>query len=411
MKRVILNFLYAGLFLLIGGVGTAQSGAGVVRFGRRTDPSFDTFTNNPSLSTQQWIQQHFWRMLVYSPYFDTQTSWYPNGYVYIDSYAIYTNSGLATQHPEWILKDGYGNELYIPWGCSNGACPQYAADTSNPLYRQYWINQVAPILARGYKGIFVDDVNMEFLVSDGYGNLVVPIDPNTGTAMTWDNWRYYMAGFMQQIRSAFPSIEIVHNSVWYAGPDGVRDQDPYIQQQIAAANYQNIEFGVNNPDLTGGTGIGSLNSLLDYIDRLHVVNAAAIIGGIPLDTAAREYALANYFLVSAGLDAMDDMVTTPDNWWTGFEVNLGSPLGARTIWNNLLRRDFTGGIALVNPPQSSTITVDLPATYKRVDGTSVTSITLGASQGAVLLSSGTTGTTQQLSRSFPLPIHPPYPGP
>ena len=252
---------------------------------------------------------------------------------------------------------------------------------------------------------------MEFLVSDGCGNLVVPIDPNTGTAMTWDNWRYYMAGFMQQIRSAFPSIEIVHNSVWYAGPDGIRDQDPYIQQQIAAANYQNIEFGVNNPDLTGGTGIGSLNSLLDYIDRLHVVNAAAIIGGIPLDTAAREYALANYFLVSAGLDAMDDMVTTPDNWWTGFEVNLGSPLGARTIWNNLLRRDFTGGIALVNPPQSSTITVDLPATYKRVDGTSVTSITLGASQGAVLLSSGTTGTTQQLSRSFPLPIHPPYPGP
>src|SRR5437773_3811929 len=104
MKRVTLNFLYAGLFLLIGGVGAAQSSAGVVRLGRRTDPSFDTYMNNPSPSTQRWIQEHFWRMLVYSPYFDTRTLWYPNGYVYTDSYAIYTNSGLATQHPEWILK-------------------------------------------------------------------------------------------------------------------------------------------------------------------------------------------------------------------------------------------------------------------------------------------------------------------
>jgi hypothetical protein len=381
--------IFAALFILIAGIAGAQSSAGVARFMRTTDPSFDVYTDNPSLSVQQWLQQHFWRMLVYSPYFDTRTSWYPSGYVYFDSYAIYMGSALATQHPEWILKDASGNKLYIPWGCSNGTCPQYAADTSNPNYRQYWINQAAPILAHGYKGLFVDDVNMNFTISDGSSNFVDPIDPNTGAGMTWDNWRNYMAGFTEQIRSAFPATEIVHNSVWYAGPAGVRDQDPYIQRQIAAANYQFIEFGVNDGGLTGGTGIWSLNSLLGYIDRLHAANKGAIISGVAADPAGRKYALANYFLVSAGMDGLGNTVATPDNWWTGFDVNLGSPLGARTVWNNLLRRDYTGGMVLVNPPQSATITVNLPGTYNRVDGTSVTSITLGASQGAVLLLSAT----------------------
>ena len=158
-KCVIRNLILTALFILIAGMASAQSSAGIVRFGRRTGPSFDTYTNSPTVSQQQWMQQHFWRMVVYSPYFDTRTSWYPDGYVYIDSYAIYTGSVLASQHPEWILKDANGNKLYIPWGCSNGACPQYAADFSNAVYRQYWINQAAPILAKGYQGLFIDDVN------------------------------------------------------------------------------------------------------------------------------------------------------------------------------------------------------------------------------------------------------------
>jgi len=43
-----------------------------------------------------------------------------------------------------------------------------------------------------------------------------------------------------------------------------------------------------------------------------------------LDTTSREYALANYFAVSAGVDGLDDTVTTPDKLVAGFDVNLGS---------------------------------------------------------------------------------------
>src|SRR5207247_10528468 len=123
-------------------------------------------------------------------------------------------------------------------------------------------------------------------------------------------------------------------------------------QIIASAIGQFFESALNDGGLSGVTGVGSFNGLLGYIDRLRAVNRAAIISGIPLDTTSREYALANYFAVSAGADGMDDTVTTPDNWWAGFDVNLGSPLSARTTWNGLLRRDFTGGMFVVNPPQT-----------------------------------------------------------
>src|ERR1051326_7467324 len=348
-KHILTGLIVAGLLAPITRTANAQSGAGTVRFSRRTDPSF-----NADSWSQQWLQQHFSRMEVYSPYFDSRNSWYPNALVYVNAYAIYTNSSLVWEHPEWILKDSYGNRVYIPWGCSGGTCPQYAADTSNPAYRNYWMSRTAGILNNGYKGLFIDDVNMEFRIGDGWGNFVNPIDPNTGGAMSWDNWRRYMAEFMEQVRWSFPNYEIVHNAIWFAGPSGVRDQDSYIRRQQAAANYQYIEFGVNDGGLTGGDGIWSLNSILGYIDRLHWIGKGAMLSGVPGDQWGREYAGANYFLVFSGTDGPDVLVTTPSNWWAGFEVNLGSPSGARYTWNNLLRRDFSGGMVLVNPPQSGT---------------------------------------------------------
>ena len=106
-------------------------------------PSLDTYTNFPSSSMVSWFNAHFFRMGVYSPYFDTRTSWYSHGLVYKDLYGIPVGSTMASQHPEWILHDQGGHKLYIPWGCSNGSCPQYAADIANPSFRAQWISDAA----------------------------------------------------------------------------------------------------------------------------------------------------------------------------------------------------------------------------------------------------------------------------
>ena len=35
--------------------------------------------------------------------------------------------------------------------------------------------------------------------------------------MTAENWRRYLAEFMEQIRREIPGAEIVHNSLWFDG--------------------------------------------------------------------------------------------------------------------------------------------------------------------------------------------------
>lgn len=367
------------------------NGAGTVILTKRTQSGFDTYTNSTNPAIWQWMRDHYDRMCVFAPYFNSKTSQYPNGWIYQDSYAIYNGDALVNQHPEWILKDASGNRLYIPYGCGGGACPQYAADFSNPAFRQYWVDTARLRLSGGiYKGLWIDDVNLDWRVGDGNGNSVNPIDPHTGQAMTLDNYRLYFAQFMEKVRADLPTTEILHNSIWYAGGDSGRDANPYIKRQLQAADVINIEFGVNDGGLSGGTGEWSLSAVLSFIDRLNAMGKKAVIegiaGGDANNTVALEYAIANYFLVSNGANAAGDYanVTTPDQFWAGFNVNLGTPAGARYNWNSLMRRDFSGGMVLVNEPQAATRTVTLPGRYHKVDGTAVTSVTLGASRGVIL---------------------------
>ena len=259
----------------------AQTDAGNVRFSMRTGSWFDTYTDNPSSSTKQWLNTHFWRMQTTSPYFDSRLSWFPNGIAYWDLYGIHTNDSLVTQHPDWILKDSKGNKLYIPFGCSNGVCPQYAFDPGNASFVNWWISSAENTLARGYVGLWIDDVNMAWRVSDGSGTEVTPIDPRTGATMTFTAWEQYIANFVTQIRTKikalYPNAMLVHNSLWFGGGTN-RDADPSVIQQIEAADYINNERGISDHGLTGGTGEWSVNAFLAYIDRVHSRGKYVIIG-------------------------------------------------------------------------------------------------------------------------------------
>jgi hypothetical protein len=362
----------------------AADSAGTVHFMRMADSSFDQYTKNPSPEEQAWLRTHMWRMGVWSPYFDSKTSWYPNGWVYDDSYAIYTREALASEHPEWILKDAKGNKLYIPFECSEGTCPQYAADITNAAFRQYWINNLKSEIAHGYKGVFVDDVNMEMRVGNGQEQQVAPIDPATGQPMAESAWRHYMAQFMTEIRASLPaSVEIVHNAIWYAAEDaGTTNAD--IKSELSSSSYVYLQRGVNDSGLTGGTGRWSLNTFLSYIDQIHALGKGVILDGTASDPTGLEYNLAAYYLVSTGNDAVSGGEQTPANWWAGYNTNLGEASGARYSWKGLLRRDFTGGMALVNPPGAPTVTIPLTTPMQDVNGNTVTSVTLPAATGAIL---------------------------
>src|SRR5690242_560732 len=153
------------------------SDPGRVNYVPNAESGFDPYTYAPNLWLQQWFQAHYSAMVVYPPYFNTRTSWFPNAYPYINLYAIYPGSWEQYAHPEWILHDQYGHWLYIPFNCGGGTCPLYAGDIANPAFRTAWINKAWGIVNDGhYPALYIDDVNLEFRVSDGSANPVPPVD-------------------------------------------------------------------------------------------------------------------------------------------------------------------------------------------------------------------------------------------
>jgi uncharacterized protein (TIGR03437 family) len=367
--------------------GGVEAATGSVRYFPLAGPEWDPFTSSSNPDMRFFIRLHLSRIGTFSPFFDKKLAWMPDALVYFDAYAIYTNSKAASQHPEWILKDALGNPLYIPYDCSKGTCPQYAGDISNPDFRAWQIDQIRQRLAaggahpNGYKGIWLDDVNLNFTVSNGLGALVTPLDALTGVPMLAQEWKRYFTEYVEQIRAELPDIEILHNSVWFAAGGAT---DPYVQRQIAAADYINVERGFGDSGLLGGTGRLSLSSLMKYIDFVHLVGRPVVIEDYFM--ADRTYSLASYFLIQSDSDGFGIREQTPANWPANlYDVQLGPAASERYKWNGLWRRDFAGGIVLVNEPGSParTATFQLPMTDP--DGNPVSTVTLRAKQGGVFV--------------------------
>ena len=372
---------------------------GHINFYKHTTSGDDQYTAGPSSADTQFMNRHWTRLLSFSGYWDDKLSWFPNAWMYSDAYALYSDPNntfyaqLVQAHPDWILRDGQGNPLYINSGCGGASCPQYAANLSDPNgFRAWWIQEVRLCLNQNppYKGVFIDDVNLDISrISDGNGNQVTPVDPNTGQPMTDEAWKSYFADFLQQARAALPHVEIVHNSIWF-----LDWSDSNIQREIQAADWINLERGVNDPGLTGGNGYWSLYRLLSFIDYVHKNGKKVILDGeAPFSDSdpAREYSAAFYLLISTGADLVGDSSQSPSHWWSGFDTDLGKAVAGAYVWQNLWRRDFTGGMALVNPPGSNAVVATLPAPFTRVDGSVVNTIRVGPGEGAILQSEAANG--------------------
>ncbi len=363
-----------------------------VKFAVGATSSFDPWTRNPTPGEQAWMREHYFRMVTYASYFGPRLVWYPNALVYKNAYAIYPGSELPVERPDWVLRDAEGNRLYIPYGCSGGTCPQYAADFGNSDFRRHWIEELRGTLAEGYLGVMVDDVNMLWRVGDGNGDSVRPIDPRTGREMTLPDWRRYLAEFMEEIRAALPDTEIVHNAIWYAGPD-----DPFVQRQTRAADYIALERGATDTGIRGGGGRYGYETFLAFIDRVHAMGGSVVLADDDSDTDTEWiYELATYLLVKS----RDDMLTAdgdrsrmnPDNFWDGYLIELGAPLGHRYKVGGLFRRDYECGLAVLNQPDqpTRTFTVDEPHLFVGGGGAPVSSVTLAEYRGAVLVREGCT---------------------
>jgi hypothetical protein len=361
----------------------APAPEGQVRFYNIADSDFDSYSRQPDRRVQRWMRQNYVRMQTYSPYFDSRLQWYPDAWVYKDSYAIKPHWPEFSDHPEWVLRDAAGNKLFIPWGCADGRCPQYAGDFGNPDFRANWIAQAKEKVAVGYGGIWVDDVNLAWRVSDGDGRHVRPIDPRTGKEMTLADWRRYFAEFAEELRAALPDIEIAHNAIWYAGPF----DDMSILRQIDAADFINLERGATDPGLKPGAGKFGFERFLAFVDLVHSRGKAVIMMDYGKSAQQREFGLAAWLLISGGRDLLSSNQldwTAPGRLWAGYRLDLGAARGPRHEWRGLLRREFDCGLVLLHQPGWKRTSVSVPSGYRRIDGRPAGNLILRGAEAAVL---------------------------
>lgn len=382
-KTFVLGLLFASPTSTFATPNFSVAPAGEVRFYNVADSDFDVYSKKPDEEAKDWMRANYARMQTYSPYFDSRLAWYANAWAYKDSYAIKPDWPEYREHPEWILRDRHGEKLFIPWGCADGSCPQFAGDIGNPAFREHWIKRARALIDKGYKGLWIDDVNLTWRVGNGDGKHVRPIDPRTGKLMTLIDWRRYFAEFMEAIRAALPEAEIAHNSIWYAGAA----DETHIKRQIDAADFINLERGATDKGLRGGGGRFGLETFFEFVDFVHGRGRAVIMMDYGKTLTEREYGLAAWFLISSGRDLMSSsrlQWTAPDSFWIGYGLNLGAASGPRYRWRGLLRRDFACGVVLLNQPGARRARVTLPPGLSGMSGTPMSSATLNGSQAAIL---------------------------
>lgn len=367
---------------------TAQSlNAGQVQFFNNADSDFNQYIKNPSTADKKWINSHYKRMLSYPPSFDKKTAWYNGALAYIDSYAIYSNDTLAKSHPEWIMRDARGNKLYIPWSCSGGHCSQFAGDFSNPAFRRYMVQKIKTTVAKGYRGVWLDDINLTWRVgnTNDVNKFIVPIDSTTKKPMTLANWRLHFTKYLEEIRKALPRKEISHNAIWYA--DRMNKINPVISRQIKAANYINLERGGNDGGLVQGRGQWGYETFLKYIDYVHKLGTNVILMDTGSSQTEREYGLATWLLISQGNDLFNNNQsngTTPNNWWHAYSLNLGAALNNHYVWRKFIRRDFACGSVFLNQPGMPTLSSVIGNGFKNLNGHPTSSISLRAKTATIL---------------------------
>jgi hypothetical protein len=333
-----------------------------------TGSSTDAMLNGFNDAQWQWARDHWDRIYAFPPYSDRWMGKMPKAWAYQDSYAIYTNQVAlhtlaenidikmstgdvptiketaldyhlkyasqkelhAAIDPALLLRDSGGRPLYIPWGCSGGSCPQYAADFSSPGWRQMYSDRVKAAATKGY-GLFADDVNLDAMkAGDTSGHLVAPV-VNGHTWTLSGDWQPRFAEFMQKVRVDNPLVEIVHNSLYWAN-------GPSVDQQIKQADIFCLERGFNDSNYSAS----QIEGLWSWIDKIHSWGVGAFHLSYASDTKGSLFNLACALMCSNGHDFVSSPsgLMSPSGWQSFLDTDLGDEKVARreispNIWNRV----------------------------------------------------------------------------
>lgn len=284
---------------------------------------------------------------------------------------------LAT-NPEWLLRDAAGARL------TSGGYPWLSlADVGSRSYQDAWAaNVIAEAKAEGWDGVFLDDVNStlkyhlepsrvakypsEAAWAAATRSMIATVGPRLRRAGflaianicctrehlgVWKDWLRFLSGGMDETFAKW-GRNASEGYIWDWGASGWKAQ---LDEVAEAESQQKYFLGVSQ-------------------------SGAA-------DPRAARYGLATMLLAANGRSTFTMASDyTNENWFPEYEAagRLGAPAGDYRRVGVAYRRDFVGGVVLVNPGQAA-VTVDLGGSYALPDGTAVSSLALEPTSGALLL--------------------------
>lgn len=345
-------------------------------------------------------------MLIYA-YRDMQIEW--------DHYPDWS---IVNANESWFLHDSNGKRVYAGTYTSSDGVLHYAylMDISSG-WKQHWASYMSNLVnGTDYTGVYMDDVWNDFAGVQTYmpiyeygTGIQLQTAPGTPPNAPYidpsypNNWRNNVISMLQTAQAAMNTTS--HNKhliinvtayndntfinqvtgamwegffygQWYQTWNTSDQIIASINYMIAASPGKILLIESSYPMPTGyspdnpppNSGIIAQVANYCYAASLLGMNTVNVYFGFCLG-AAYDY--------STGTQFMPPIVT-----------DLGSPTGAYYSSQNVYVRNFQNGIALLNP-SSSPYTVNLGANYQAQDGTIVSSLTLAAYSGAVLLTPST----------------------
>jgi len=312
--------------------------------------------------------------LVYMSGTSVQTSW---------STGVSYQEALANN---WLLKDAGGN--YV----RNVSFGAYVGDIGNSAYQQRFVDNVASFLAQnGNEGVFIDDV------------LITPVGMTGGVFPakypTQKSWEDAMVSFVANVGAALKArgfYVVVNASAYISGNSGSDDGT------LTAAFWQRLAPHVSGlmseywEQLASNTSqlrsSGSSSWTQNWEGWLNLVNVAQSAGsdffglmeGSSSSVNLMRYGKASFLLAWDGGGGAFVFHPDGDPWNSEWTTDIGQPVGGRYQVGVAWRRDYSGGTVVLNPSPSSSQAISLGGTFTKVDGTPVTSVTLGPTSALIL---------------------------
>lgn len=282
-------------------------------------------------------------------------------------------------HPEWFLLGPSGERFEY-----EGYRGHWQMDVGDTAYQDAWAdNVVAASAEAGFDGVFMDNA---LFTCDTYHPGVCPPEYPTDADLQ-DAYRSMFANTRDRFTAA--GLETVANLSNARLHEGA--WDAYSEHLDGAFDEWWLTFSDDDllPEYPEGWS--------RQVAQIAANEARGKRTWVqPHFTPGAEqpfrYALASYLMAAGDRTAIAEIGQTdgygdPTPWHAEYDWHLGDPTGPyRPVADNVFRRDFTCGTAVVNanPTGSGPVVVDLGGRYSDHDGATVTSVALPGTSGAVL---------------------------